>query len=259
MDKTPLFVGNNLYKGLKNYMAEIGEEYINIRQIEAIDVPGTSLACRNCGSHGPFSISTKDFISEDSSYNFKEVHDAMMAISNLKCNIFTNPDGSLSFQTVGRQTFDISMLADYLSLNCDVCIGQLLECSRCGAGMVEVCPDGIVEGDSIESFGDMHFFCDQPTKVIYDDKGELVHQEITRDGVMMDCFQCYDWENFMEYYEKANKEKKDCYDSLCVQQDMECSISRSFWLFRISQRELMEKYWAWGRARIAAEKEKETK
>ena len=265
-ESSPLFVKENLYKGLKDYMAEIGDEYINIKLAKPLDISGIYLICRNCGSNGPFKISSKDFVSKNQGYDFKDVHESMTSISNLKCNVFTNQDGSLRFQMVGRPTFDIERLAEYLGYNCDTYITQLLECPRCDFQDVEVAPDGgMIDWESFEFYGDSHFLCDNPTEFERDDEGKIIHEEITRDGVMLECFNCYSWDELMEHYEevgedeearKAKAMEKDEYGSLCARYDIGCSIARSFWLFRISPRELVEKYHAWGREKIEEEKRK---
>ena len=192
----PLFVHPNLYKGLKDYMAEIGDEYLDIRKCVPTKGSGSFLACRACGSTGPLEINSSIF--EDKKGLYKDVLKDFNEIISVTYLIFFNPDGSIRFQPTGRKSIDLVQLNEELLEKHDIWLREALRCPRCGYGDVDIYDeDGRVDAESLELYGDEHFFCDNPTEMETEGEGfdqKIISEEITREGVIQRCLDCYGWE-----------------------------------------------------------------
>lgn len=237
-----LCVGKNMERGLKQYMVEIGDEYLKIIPREVIDVNGLLLYCNNCGSTGPFRINAEYF-----DQNWRDNVNAFQDISYVKCKINVTPDGGIKLYMLGKPKFDVDMFNEYLNEEYSIDIRECLRCERCGcSGSVDIESDQGIEYDTLEYTGNYHLLTDDPTDVKKDSEGNIVDSSITHDGLIRACHDCFAHDQFVEYYMKVINFKSkneihaylDSYGGLCARMGDGCMMSQDFYHFRITPREI---------------------
>ena len=249
-----VYTGPLLKKGLEDYMNSVNRQYLTVkeRNFEGNE-DGPFITCHACGSIGPFKLVPAVNNSDMHLYEYADdaTEKVISKITERRYNITIDPKGKLRFKDMGPTGFDLDEFRENIMIT-DSYLEEHIECLNCDNIMMFAYEQGLGMGmgvpiDEFECTGNLLLFSDEPTyiKTKKDEAGEteIVHQEITRQGVIDLCLDCYHFEDgFLSGYEEILKK------ITCVEDDStvypgaicdECIYHNDFRLFEIKPCEIM--------------------